>query len=220
MLQIISFLALIGLILSGIIAGVSCIQYKSFDKSLKILTVYFVLAFFAELTSYFLAKNSINNLFIFHIFSLIEYGLLFLFFKELFFDFRKKKLIDLLIILGLLFLILNSLYIQGLNKFNSYGLAFVSSSIMALSILFYKTLLDKGELGLSFEKHKWIVFGIFMSHAVSIVVLLFSNAISGFDKSNQLIVWILRAILSGMAKLIICYALLKDFSKIRKTNLD
>ena len=113
---------------------------------------------------------------------------------------------------GILFLIADSLFIQGITVFNSYGLFFVSATALCMSIIFFKMLLDKGQLGLNYERHKWIIFGIFITHAVSIIVLFFSNAISGFEKSNQYILWILRSVLVIVAKLFIGLAFLRNFT--------
>ncbi|MBP7644259.1 MAG: hypothetical protein KA767_13030 [Saprospiraceae bacterium] len=211
MLQILSVLAFVILFLSGIIAVISIINYKKFDISLKFLTIYFVVAFIFEAVSLYLARNGINNLFLFHIYAIIEFSLLVVFFSNLIYSQQAKKRIYVFMVTGILFLIADSLFIQGITVFNSYGLFFVSATVLAMSILFFKMLLDKGEFGLSYERHKWIIFGIFITHAVSIIILFFSNAISGFEKSNQYILWILRSVLIIVAKLLIGLAYLRNF---------
>lgn len=212
LLHIISMLAFVILFLSGIIAVIALLNYKTFDNSLKILTVYFVLAFIFEAVSLYLARNKINNLFLFHIYAIIEFSLLVAFFSNLIYSQQARKKIYFFMATGFLFLIADSLFIQGITVFNSYGLFFVSATVLCMSIIFFKMLLDKGELGLNYERHKWIIFGIFITHAVSIIVLFFSNAISGFEKSNQYILWILRSVLVIVAKLFIGLAFLRNFT--------
>jgi len=216
LLHILSVFAFVILFLSGIIAGISLTKYKGFDYSLKVLSIYFVLAFIFEAVSLYLARNGINNLFLFHIYAIIEFSLLVAFFSNLIYSQKARKYIYLFMILGILFLIADSVFIQGISVFNSYGLFFVSATVLTMSILFFKMLLDKGALGLSYERHKWLIFGIFITHAVSIIVLFFSNAISGFEKSNQYILWILRSMLIVVAKLIIGLAFLKNYAADRK----
>lgn len=192
-------------------------QFSKLSPTFKIVTYYLALSAVTEVCALVTAKlYQVNNLFYFHIFAPLELILLGWFF----FDFYKKQGKDLpftIIIspfVGLL--ILNSLFLQPYYTFNSYGLTLVGVLVIIMSLYaFYLMLEEDREIPLLFEI-KWFMISFFIMHCSSLMVLFFSNMIMSLSKDQQLLIWIIRALIILIVKILQLYVSIR----LMQRNLD
>lgn len=121
------------------------VYFERLSHGLKIISYYSFFILICSYLAYFLAKNGQNNLFITHLLALGEFIYLAFFYKFIliknhFFQKRFKLFIG--TIGGLI--ILNTLFIQDLLTFNSYGKSLFQVVILALGFFYFyeKTLKD------------------------------------------------------------------------------
>lgn len=193
------------------------VQVKKLIPSFKIVTYYLMLSTVTEVCALVTAKvYHVNNLIFFHIFAPLELILLGWFF----FDFYKKYEIKLSFakvvspFIGLL--ILNSLFLQPYTTYNSYALTLVGLLVIAMSLYaFYLMLEEDREIPLLFEI-KWFMISFFIMHCSSLMVLFFSNMILSLSKEQQLIIWVIRAFITLIVKLLQLYISIRLIQR----NLD
>ena len=197
-------------ILSLVIAVIFIRKFRQLDNSLQKIAIYFIVSALTELLSlsvaYFL---HLSNLVFFHFFAIFEILIL----GHFFFDYYKKVGITLpqnLILYTLAgLLLLNSVWIQPLNTYNSYGLTLVSISIILFSLYAFYLMLEHDHLEVFSGSVKWLIATIFLMHCSSLMVVLFSNKILEMGKQTQLLIWLARALLILGIKVMQCIAILR-----------
>lgn len=213
--KILSFLALFSFLISFLNVWLA-FRWLTDRIFLQVIRFsYLAMVFLVEATSFILAQNGVNNLFMFHIFGLCNFVLLSYYFGSL--PGSKPRLDSVIRWLGVGLLLLNSIFIQPWDAFNSYGMTLVSLVVIFFCFRFFMGMLDLGHEGIHLISEKWFASGILLAELVSLIVLFISNFILDFEKNTQLIVWITRSLFLLLSKLIISFSLLKRFN-LRKTD--
>lgn len=215
LLKILSALALISLMISLVNVFLAFLKWREKTISGGIICSYLIVAFGFEATSYVLAQEGINNLFLFHFYALSEVLLLSFLFAKLpgVWDKTMENTLRWAVVLMIL---VNSIFIQKMDTFNSYGLTLSGILVIFYCVRFFLKMIDLGIDGLVFHTQKWLVSGIFLAQLVSLVVLFCSNFILSFATDTQLMVWISRSLFVLLSKIIIAYSLIKRFSPVRR----
>jgi hypothetical protein len=154
-----------------------------------------------------MAKYSIHNIYLIHVHSLIEYGLLIVFFDKLFTKAGKKSPI-IMLYPGLALILFNSVFIQKIDTFNSYSLTAISFVVVLLCIYYFYVLSD---LNYTLDKKLFLsitVGSVFILHTSSLIPLLFSNFLLNAKSENEIVIWLLRALIILIIKILTFYALL------------
>jgi hypothetical protein len=118
------------------------------------------------------------HLLMFHVDVPIEFALLSHFYYSFLKKYLDKKIYFTLVVVFLTFSILNSIFIQPINIFNSYAIVSESIILIILSVFTFIVLLDtrsgmkKSSTGKIFE---FINSGIFVYYSASLVIYYFSN---------------------------------------------
>lgn len=160
-----------------------------------------------EVISKIMADEGVENLFLFHVNAILEYSLLVLFFDSLLKSSGYRG-IYFMLFPGILAILINTLFIQKIDMFNSYSLTMISLATVLICI-YYFILLSDMVLSLDKKIFQAIVVGsIFVIHSSSLVPLLFGNFLVTMEHNTQVIVWILRACIILVVKIIMIYALL------------
>ncbi len=164
-----------------------------------------------QLVITFMADAGLNNMPLFHAYTLFELLLLLWFFHRLP---EKATANNYLYLIGaafLVFALLNTLFVQDLFQFNSY-----SRSIEALVVLF----LCLGYLGRQFLEDKlsynnaglWFVIGVFVYFSSSFALFVLSNLSLTLDKYFDWVIWNIHATM--VLIMYICFTI--GFSKCHK----
>lgn len=167
-------------------------RFRELPSFARVIALLLLLSGVSQLVVIFLANAGVNNLPVFHAYTLVEVLLLLWFFHHLP---DAATATNYLYIIGgifLVFTLLNTLFIQNLFHFNSY-----SRSIEALLVLF----LCLGYFGrqlledrLSFKQAGlWFVIGLFIYFSSSFALFVVSNLSLALDKYFDWIMWNIHA---------------------------
>lgn len=194
--------------------GVFLPKYTSASRDEKILFFYLVTAGVINAIGISLSNYGIKNLFLLHIYTILEtvFFLLYFFFAFQNSSIRKFLLIT-AFILPLLF-IANFLFLQSINEFNTYTRPVEAIMITAISLLF----LYRSGFVEDWLKHSssWINIGILVYFPAATLIFILSNYFVFVTSNRQLnrIIWDIHSILVlGMY-----LAFAKAFSLIKRNT--
>ncbi len=133
-------------------------RFKEIDTGSKVLFILVCCALVNESAAYFLAKKYQNNIPLYSVYCLIEFGILSFYFNKVIDVFIRWNLGIYIGISGIILGIYNLLFIQHLNTMNSYFLFFEGLSVIGLSLFaFFRLLLTHDSLHLYKYHHFWFI---------------------------------------------------------------
>lgn len=164
----------------------------------------------AEIYSYWLGQSTGQNLVILHIYTVVELLLLTAYFKHLAHKMDNQfPFIPITAVVSVL-CVLNSLFIQPTTIFNSYSATLQAITLIFYCLVIFYMLVDQ-EYG-SYTVAKWAVSSLLLYHLVSLLVLAASNIFLDSFQSDDLILWLVRAIVSLIVKVIWIVAIIYSVS--------
>jgi len=190
-LDYLSFLS----ILSSIIPLILGIYWVNIlPKALKVLSAFIFIILILELLCVYLSSLRINNLFLFHANSFLE----FVFYPLILSFILKNKIFQYTIIISitsfLIFAIFNIYLWEPLTAFNTNTRAVEGILMIAFCIYFYFDLFLKTEVvKLSTYPYFWLVSGLLIYFSGTLFLYLYANQIV---KSTNITYWIIHSILN------------------------
>jgi hypothetical protein len=169
--------------------------YKKFDTTSKLVIYYLIVAALANLVAVSLALNHNNNMPIFHVFTVLEFILLSLFFQRLTSHRLTKKILTFCIISFSVFSIINIIYIEPITTYNSLTRSVESILLIVFSLFsFYKGLEADQAVRKKIKHLLWIHIGLICYFSGSLFLFIFSEWIAK-DVGVYRVGWIIHAIL-------------------------
>lgn len=175
----------------------SVVRYNRLGKALKIITWYLMLSVVTQTVSLLLWKKSINNLPLLHVFTVIEFFLLFTYYF-----FQSKPLLNrfwfyLVLVLFLLFALLDAFVLENLRSFNIYTRSLEAFIFIGCSVhWFVRSLTIESNLVFSGQNAlKYINAGLFIYFSGSLILFAFSNYINQLGHPLQMNIWTLHTLL-------------------------
>ncbi len=161
-------------ILFPVILGI--VEYRKMNGVLSLLLIFLIISLLTEITAYSMALNGIANLPILHLFSIIQVVFISFIYYKSFPGKRVKKGIIFTSIALLIFLIVNSFYIQGFNKFDSNGKGLAGLYFIVLSLMYFHEIFNK-EILIKLEEQPmfWINTGILTYFSGNMFLFTFFN---------------------------------------------
>lgn len=156
--------------------------------------------------SFLLENNFKNNLPGLHVFTLGQFLLLGLYFRHIFLSYQTRIPIILLIIGGLCILT-NSIFIQSIWEYNSYTKTFVEFMIIFASLFYFYKVLNQGDSQISQKAIHFFVMSIFINAALSSLYYLFSNELMKMDKGLLDNVQSFKNIIQILTQLLVFYGI-------------
>jgi hypothetical protein len=154
---------------------------------LRFVGLFVGLAAVGEIISLLTAALSIHNLHILHVYTILEFNLIALFYHRFFGRFYPHWLMPLLMVFFTGFAILNSLLLQPLNQYNTYARGLEALMVIALALLcFYKILTELPAERLDKHPVFWINAGYLLYFAGSLFFLILSNSV--INESNRALI--------------------------------
>lgn len=202
----------------------SFLNFKKLPYSFKVLGVYAFVTLLLELLAIGLAKNGMHNLFVLHLFTLLELIFFALFFKPLLkVPTLLVKHYDKLIFVLVALIIANSLFIQPLTVLNSYSETVENIVLIVLSIMLFSNLYLKldPEIAPYRKPIIWVNSGLLLYLSGSLFIFMFGeymilgDYILQHSVTNQVIVWFINVILNLIFKIFMLVAIIQV---IRKQN--
>ncbi|SHF18784.1 hypothetical protein SAMN04488522_102372 [Pedobacter caeni] len=180
------------------------IKVRSYSKELKLITLYLLSIAVIGIYSAYLWKNLQNNLPVLHIYTMIEFTTIMLFYQYIFKDYIAKSRFWILIAVFLIFCLLNATYIQKWTIFNTYPRT-LESIIVIGSSLYYYYKITKQSLYIQIEKSPvfWINTAFFIYFSGSFLLFTVSNYILPYSFEFNMMVWQFHAFLSIIKDILI-----------------
>jgi hypothetical protein len=168
------------------------VNYHFFKLPQKILLWLLILSGVINAICTTLAYFYIPNLVFFHIFSIVEFDLLSIFYM-LVFDRKWYKVFIPVITIFTVLGVINMVFIQNGSQFNSYTNS-VSSIIIIIYSLLFLTKQNNTDVEVSWGTNSlnWINTGILVYHASNLFIFLFSNHLLKVDPGLVSKVWMIH----------------------------
>lgn len=149
---------------------------KHLDVSMRLIFYLSIASFFSDIISLILSKYDLNNLWIIQIWGLTQGILLFLFFSTVI-DISIKR-IRAFLVLFIIYYVINSIFIEGLNQYNSLAMS-IEAIIMIVLCFIYFHKLYTDEVGVFLERIPvfWVVIGILFYFSGALFSFLLSSDI-------------------------------------------
>lgn len=186
--------------LSVLLSVIGAMIYWRLDSTLKIFCIFLIVTGALECMSFALSYIQVNNLRLVHIYTLLELVILSMFFLSVFKKMKLEYPIKTITGVLLLLCILNSIFIQPLDTFNSYAATLVSLTLISYCILTFYHLLGRDDS--KYNKIRWLVSGLLLYQMTSFVVMAFSNILSQMAVEVDLIVWFMRIVIMIVTKIL------------------
>jgi hypothetical protein len=181
--------------------SVGILFYKYLKKPEKILFFYLFLSGVSNALLAYLAYSHINNLPVFHIYTILECCFILFYFAELF---NSSVISKWLFRVGtgfIFFSILNTVFFQNIFSFNSYSRSLEALLVIVICLYYFKLQLDL-EKQFSEARGFWFVLGLFIYFSSSLTIFIISNISLSLDKHFLWIMWNIHASLVLMMYLL------------------
>lgn len=199
-------------VLLGLLAFV---MYHKCGQVVRVFCIYLLVAGSIDLVSFSFAESGLNNLVFFHLFTLMELGLLGVFFSLILKMLQVSFEVIYLIYLLLAGAVFNSVFIQPIDSFSTYSTTTVSIIVIAGCIYVFFKMLDEQSEDLSLVT-KWFLSGLFIYHMGSVVVLLTADLLMTVDSEVQIIIWIIRTFIILLSKIVFTIGLVLAVKQRKK----
>lgn len=158
-------------------------HYKGLARYSKLVVFFVTVSLITQSISVTLWLSSINNLALLHFYTPLSFALLMLFYREILKDYLHAS-ISMYIIIGFTFLsIINSLFFEGLNTFNSNAITIQSVLLVMLSLSTNILLLNKQvrqEKQSMINSLNWFNYGVFIYHTSNIIFFYFGEVLMSY----------------------------------------
>lgn len=221
MLEIFEMIADTTIILSVVLALAIILKFSQLSLPLKFVGVYLIVGASIEIVSsaYFSVEQS--NLVFLHLFSFFEIVFLTHLFHVLFKILNSTIKIYYIAIPGIIFVILNSIFIQDIYQLNTYSSILTSTYIIGYCIHFFVLILDFKAPNSQFATLKWFIICLFIFHSISLGFMVFGSLLKDLSRQAQSIVWTFRGAVMLVTKVILIASFAQLFlnnSKLRSNE--
>lgn len=195
--------------------SIAVIRRKYTNRALTIIWYYLLLDGCVDILTVALAQLHTNNLPVLHIFTILE----FLFFGYFYFTVLKEKtarvVIKYLMVIFPVFCIINFLFFQSINQFNTNTRPVEALIIMGCSLAYFAQTNDNGTKW-QLNPLNWINTGILLYFSGALFIFSFSNVTASHLSKKyyaiNVLMWNIHATLLLLMYLLIAIG----FSKCRK----
>jgi hypothetical protein len=170
---------------------ISVIHYRHLNELLRPLFILFVISGVIEITNKVHLEIGVNNLYIFHIFTVLEFTLISLFYSRFFKRYFNSILIKIPIILFLGVCVVDYA-INGFKFIDSFSISIESIVLIFYSLLlFYLVLKNLVFDNLLAAPVFWINTAILVYFSGNLVLFVFSNYMMANSNNTHFILWAL-----------------------------
>ncbi len=158
-------------------ALVALIRWRHLEPKLRYLGLFIGVAVLGETVSEITAHVlHINNLYLFHAYTVLEFNAIAFFYRQLFESFYPRWLVVGLMVFFTAFGLVNSLYIQPVTGYHTYALGLECLLIIGLTLmLYYQMLAEMKTDRLHTSPVFWINTGFLVYFAGSLFVFMLQN---------------------------------------------
>jgi len=204
-------------VFSAATAILSIYLFKNLNAKEKLFSYYIIAIGFFEILAYVWAHylDSNNNLPGLHAYTLVQFILLTLFFKECLEELSVNFNSKWILVIGCLGIILNSMFVQSIFTYNSYSKSLVDLYVIIVSLsLFVFFIKDKNHDQVNMNASVSFVSAVFMQSATSIIIYMFVNVIIEMKESRAKFIMDLRTLINYIALFIIVFGLWQIYTRV------
>ncbi len=191
-------------------------RWRTGDREQKLLGILVGIAVAIEVLALIIGAGvfHLNNLFLLHIFTVLELGLLALMFGPAIGSLLPAPQLRLLILGFVVFAIFNSIYIDGITRFNAFAKAIEALMVIGFVLLYFYHILRTLEI-----KHLdraplfWVAAGSLIYFSGSLFVFIYSNKIVS-SVSSSFTIWGIHAFLYILKNIFYSIALWTKSNKL------
>ncbi|MCH8904562.1 MAG: hypothetical protein IIA45_11685 [Bacteroidetes bacterium] len=178
----------------------SLVKFGKLTFPLKLLSTYLFLTMVLDIIVIFLARQGINNLFLFHLHTVLEVTAISLIYLQWFSNRRLWKIIiGTFVLLFSVFAVIDVVFIEGVHTFNSYPRGIAAVYFLSLCVaLFLQMLSTLNVRQLERSSLFWINTGILIYAPGTLFLFIVSNYTLGNTDDQY---WIIHSILNLLLNL-------------------
>ncbi|MEM7185903.1 MAG: hypothetical protein AAF466_04520 [Bacteroidota bacterium] len=198
-----------------------CVFYgRRFNVPFKRLSLFLILNLLTEILAYTFIQLEINNLPLLHMYTLGEFVLLSYFYQSLFKkSSRFRKFLNYYIVIGALFILSNSLWIQSIYGFNTIAKTFVQISIIGYAVFFfYRQLGDRPYPEAISKSLSLVNSAVIIYYSGSLFIFMYGK-FSLVHVEGYVVFWAFNAVLNFIFQLLILIGLWKAFFRKKTLSL-
>lgn len=192
-------------------------RYKVAPVVLKTLFWYLIFAALVNLAANMLAGRNIPNLWLLHVYTIVEAVLLLFFFWRLLPAGRVKKLIPVMMVLFPLYGLFNLFAFDSSSTFNAYPRSVEALLFIALAVYYWANQPEEDKYFNWLDNpYNWIVSGILLYFSSSFFLFLFSNFLLVHIQSKDISrIWGWAWTIHGTLVMIMYLLFARGFSRCR-----
>lgn len=184
--------------------GIAIYRYRFIKKERMYVIAFLGLGLLTELTATWFSEIFGTNLPILHLYTVLEFNLIALFYFSFFGYFYNRRLVPSLMVFFTGFAVLNSLFIQKITEFNTYSRGLEALLVIIFSLLcFYKLLIELSSKNPTQQPIFWINTGFLLYFAGNLVLFILSNVILKENKAFNYMSWGLHSCLIALLYILI-----------------
>ena len=199
-------------------AFAALVYYKAFDKNLRFFSLYIFIGFATEMVVKLMWLYKLNNLPLFHAYTIVEFVLLTLFFRQLYRMVDKTLPLKSVLFVFLAFTLINTLFFQPIFKHNTSVRTVEAVVVCGYCLVFFYYYMKYNFSSAIFpESYLWITAGLFIYFSANVFLFIFSNYLyEHMTKEEVRLMWASHGIINGIKYLLITIGLWK-FPAIQKS---
>lgn len=187
-------------------AAVGIIWYKHMRAGLVVLVWLILISILFEAAMYYMGEKGMNNHIIGNVFIIVQYVFLSVVFYLSFSSYIIRKGLLVVAVLFTVFGMVNLLFVQGHDCFNSWTLGLANLLLMLVALLFYYKLFKEGKVQ-RLERYPlfWVASAVLLYAAGNFYLFIFSNY--ALAESNEFLYaqWSIHSVINIVTNL--CYAI-------------
>ncbi len=170
-------------------------KYKYLPGPAKLFTFYLLLSGCGDLVADIVAARHLNNMPVLHIYTLLEFLLISVYYKKIFNSLAASRCINITMALFTLFHIVNSVFVQSIYSYNTYSRSLSGIIIVIYTLYYFKmTLDDTGALSRSQKIFLYINAAFLLYFGGGLFLFISSNMIISNHYLNT-VIWDIHATL-------------------------
>jgi hypothetical protein len=190
---------------------------KKLNSSFLRLSYFLIWNLLIEFFAILFIELEINNLPLLHLYTLGEFLLFSYFYASLMGNSKRiRKIAQYFIVFGVLFIVFNTLFLEGIYEFNTISKTFVQLTLITYAVLYFYHLITNASSSQPVSKSIRLVnSAIIIYYSGSLFIFMFSHFSIGKEELFILF-WIFNAFLQLVFQLLLFFAIWNAF--FRKTH--
>jgi hypothetical protein len=150
------------------------LNFKKVPGGLKIIFWYLFISLIIMVISNLIADRNINNLFLYHLATIVTFFFTCIFFYTLKMSKLFNRVVLIVLLVGLCFMIIDNIFIEPMKEFDTNAILFTSTVTIVFSIAYFALLLTRDDPVIANSIYSfWIISGFFIYSAGTFVIFFF-----------------------------------------------